>query len=61
MDCNFKQEQFPFTNPEKAIPVMLKSIMNLTKRSEFDESLKVIKTLEFYVKLVKEEFEDEGI
>ena len=45
----------------KAIPILLKSIMNLTKKSEFDEALKKIKALENYVKLTKEEFEDEGI
>ena len=62
MDC-FEQKSNAdiFTNPEKAIPFLLKSIMNLTKKSEFDEALKKIKALENYVKLTKEEFEDEGI
>ena len=50
-----------FTNPAKAIPSLLKSIMDLTKKNEFDEALKTIKALEIYVKLTKEEFEDEGI
>tara|TARA_R110000744_G_scaffold114552_1_gene214275 strand:+ start:522 stop:710 length:189 start_codon:yes stop_codon:yes gene_type:complete len=50
-----------YTNPAKGIPILLKSIMYLTKKSEFDEALKKIKALEYYVKLVKEEFEDEGI
>ena len=62
MEC-FEQKSNAdiFTNPEKAIPFLLKSIMNLTKKSEFDEALKKIKALENYVKLTKEEFEDEGI
>tara|TARA_R110000824_G_scaffold72513_1_gene185006 strand:- start:124 stop:318 length:195 start_codon:yes stop_codon:yes gene_type:complete len=62
MEC-FEQKSNAdiFTNPSKAIPILLKSIMNLTKKSEFDEALKKIKALENYVKLTKEEFEDEGI
>ena len=37
------------------------SIRDFVKKNEFDEALKKIKALEIYVKLTKEEFEDEGI